>query len=284
MTHRKRHIVCKTHAGLCNRIKCFLSTSRLAQHDGREVKVYWPINHKCGGSFSSLFVSDVQVVEKPENGTVYNRNDLVDLSNNNILIINTWRFAISIEEWHRGVREIDFLYDKNKIDAEVRKALQSVICGLQFNEKINDFVSTFVNRFFHNYMIGVHMRRTDHVIAKKCSPDAAFYHAIQNALKKNNKAQLFLSTDCAATENMMKKQFPDRCLTIGKSFGARKHRYSVEEALAELLLLSKTNKIIGSYASTFTELAWWLSGFKQIEIAVNESVVNKISFDDHISI
>ena len=49
------------------------------------------------------------------------------------------------------------------------------------------------------------------------------------------------------------------------------------DAFIELLLLSKCDKIIGTYASSFDEVAWWMSGCKSKVI-----IPKPQKFDEHL--
>jgi hypothetical protein len=59
--------------------------------------------------------------------------------------------------------------------------------------------------------------------------------------------------------------FIGRIMVYKKRSFSRNDKKGVQDALVDLLLLSGTKYIIGSYLSTFTETAWW---FGQCEARV----------------
>ena len=65
--------------------------------------------------------------------------------------------------------------------------------------------------------------------------------------------------------------FGEKIIIYPKTNFDRLENGFLKEGLIELFLLSKTKHIIGSYLSSFTEMAWWLGGCKaKIEILANE--------------
>ena len=89
----------------------------------------------------------------------------------------------------------------------------------------------------------------------------------------------FVSADSDDILVELKNIFGDRvcCNGIGQSKNKHiKHNTSLQnyiDVAAEILLLSKCKKIIGTYQSTFCEVAWWFGGAKQeIEIPVPKIV------------
>ena len=80
---------------------------------------------------------------------------------------------------------------------------------------------------------------------------------------KNTK--FFVCSDSASVIEKLKKIFGDRILTYSRHSDletSRSTRVGAQDDLAELLLLSKNKIIIGSYISTFTEMAWYFGGAK----------------------
>jgi hypothetical protein len=68
----------------------------------------------------------------------------------------------------------------------------------------------------------------------------------------------FLSSCDDTVASIIHSQFPNRIIEL-----PNKNNLSNIDAVAEMYLLSKPRKIIGSFGSTFTELAWWFGECKQ---------------------
>jgi len=64
----------------------------------------------------------------------------------------------------------------------------------------------------------------------------------------------FLATDSPEEEQDMKKLFGDRIITFAKKLD-RNNPEAIQDALVDLLCLSKTRKIIGSFYSSFSDIA-----------------------------
>ncbi len=90
------------------------------------------------------------------------------------------------------------------------------------------------------------------------------------------KDKFLLCTDSKKTEDKFKKVFGKRIIVFPKGNRKQSKDTAIQEALIDLLLLSKTKHILGSYLSTFTELAWWFGGCKaRVEIVGIKDVKKK---------
>ena len=89
-------------------------------------------------------------------------------------------------------------------------------------------------------------------------------------IKENPKTKFFLCTDSKEIEDMMEKEFKNRIIKYPKSNFSRTDVKATQEGLIDLILLSKTKHILGTYRSTFTEVAWWLGDCKpKMEIIID---------------
>ena len=78
-------------------------------------------------------------------------------------------------------------------------------------------------------------------------------------------ANFFLATDSSNVQNyfLNHPSFKDKVIIYNRSSKLENSRslpLGIQEDLIELYLLSKNKTIIGSFNSTFTEVAWWLGG------------------------
>lgn len=97
--------------------------------------------------------------------------------------------------------------------------------------------------------IGMHIRRTDHANAIGHSPDELFLDVIQSSNDK-----ILLCTDDLETENKLKRQFGSRILTFSTN-KSRDSKDGIRNAVIDLMLLSRSSKIYGSFNSTFSSFA-----------------------------
>ncbi|MDO6389287.1 hypothetical protein Q4E40_04050 [Pontibacter sp. BT731] len=121
-----------------------------------------------------------------------------------------------------------------------------------------------LSRHFGN-TIGVHIRRTDHTIAITHSPLQKFIAAMDHEVAEKN-ANFFLATDCKATEEELLKKYSNRIVAFQKSNYSRNSVQGIQEALIDLYCLSKTDKVLGSYYSSFSQVAAEISGIEEVTI------------------
>jgi hypothetical protein len=103
--------------------------------------------------------------------------------------------------------------------------------------------------------IGVHVRRTDNNAAIEKSPLQDFIASMKNCLVEQPDTSFFLATDDPAVESTLKEIFPGRIATFRKSAYSRAKAAAIQDALVDLLMLSRCRKILGSYYSSFSEYA-----------------------------
>ncbi len=104
-------------------------------------------------------------------------------------------------------------------------------------------------------VIGIHIRRTDHIVAIEKSPVDRFVSVIEKELAEDENCKVFLATDDHKTENEIVIRFgKDRIQTLpNKDFSTQKR--GMMDAVADMLVLSKCRKIYGSYATQFSGFA-----------------------------
>ena len=90
----------------------------------------------------------------------------------------------------------------------------------------------------------------------------------------------YVSSDTSDIIDKLKKDYPNRIISAPKS--TEPHHRLIEqntqaavEAAIDMLILSKSKEIIGTYESTFTEVAWWLADKSPpIHIPVPQAIIN----------
>jgi len=119
----------------------------------------------------------------------------------------------------------------------------------QLRDRIDAVAGTFADD-----TVGVHIRRTDKKAAIANSPDELFEFRMNSILEERPGAMFFLATDCADTEAQMHRAFPGRILTAeperDRSTGA-----GTRASLIDMFCLARTSYILGSYSSSFGEMA-----------------------------
>ena len=268
------NIIVANPGGIANRIKCLISMWRICDKYDRKLYLNWIRNHTCGAEFDRLFENEFDVV----NGEGITKLD-------NILISETWRFLALPNEVPNNFAKvyptkkgnnIDFEFDR--IPIEVRENILKYLNKLIPIKVIRNIVDDFSNTYNVSNLVGVHIRRDDFVMCgnKKNShvaSDELFISKMNELIQKDNTTMFLLCTDSQETEDKFKELFKEKIIIYPKKNRNRATRLNTQQGLVDLLLLSKTKHIIGTYCSTYNELAWWFGGCKaKVDIILDQKL------------
>lgn len=115
-----------------------------------------------------------------------------------------------------------------------------------------------VSSKFGSNTIGIHIRRTDNIASISQSPTELFINRIEQEIKKDNQCLFYLATDSEEEKTHLRSIFGERIL-ISPRIADRNSISGMQDALAELYILSKTKKILGSMKSSYSETAAQIS-------------------------
>lgn len=107
---------------------------------------------------------------------------------------------------------------------------------------------------FGTNTIGVHIRRTDNGWATEYSPLGLFTKKVEEEIDSDHTTKIFLATDSSEIKRMFVRKYAERVVTRFNN----SPRYTLKgevDGLIDLLLLSKTKKVYGSFRSSFSDLA-----------------------------
>lgn len=225
-----------SHAGIANRIKNILSA--MSQHE-TVCTPYDTINY----IFPSIEKVE-RVINPYEDG---------------------WRFHISLEDqkYSEEYETIDLLYEETP-EYFIKKYL-SVIDRLKINPNIVEYVNNFTKDW--EDIVGVHVRSW-YCQKRRFHSNDIFEEQIDK-LDPNQK--FFFCSDNSDVQKHFVEKYKDRVITYERQLFNNPHQAEsghhddiqiTTDAFIELLILSKCSKIIGTYDSTFDEVAWWFGGCK----------------------
>jgi len=260
----KNLLVVRPFAGLGNRLRAIDSAVGLARKGMVSLELVWNKNKECNASFRKLFqVPDfitVKEISTPfqDNGRIFHaRRALMNFFN---------------LEYPTG-------FDRVMYDGEILQAQRE---GYDFSQLLNykriflnstsrfyandhpfdylspvpevrDKVGSLTSRF-SDYPIGVHIRRGDNDKSTRYSPLQLFLNKMQQEYEKNNRVRFFLATDSMDVEKQIRKAFGEAVITHPKVLD-RKKEQAIQDALVDMLCLSNTLKVYGSYWSSFSGVA-----------------------------
>ena len=283
----QKFIVCVNRAGIGNRLRGLVSAIRLCKLLKRKLLLYWENNQYCGCNFNDLFENKFDEVTKEELKKIKNKNSKIykdvleeGYEQYDYLIFDTWKFVFLPEEIQNDFNKAyiskegsNVNFEFQRIPEDKKKEIINHLSELIPVESIRKIVENFSEENNLSNCIGLHIRRADYDFTVedrgKVSSDRRFIEKIQSMPNE----KFLLCTDGVKTENNLKELFKDRIIVYPKGDRKRSKKESLQEALIDMLLLSKTKNIFGSYLSTFTELAWWFGGCKnKMEIVGIENV------------
>ena len=120
-------------------------------------------------------------------------------------------------------------------------------------DEVMDVVQRNCDSFSGN-TIGVHIRRTDHIISIKESPTELFVNAVKSEIDEHDDTKIYLATDDQPTKHEFLSLFGDRVVTM-EAAAARGNVEGIRGGLVDMWTLSRTTKIFGSANSTFSVMA-----------------------------
>lgn len=109
--------------------------------------------------------------------------------------------------------------------------------------------------------VGVQVRRTDNAIAIINSPLELFTERMRELLAADETTRFFLATDDVNVELELKLTFGDKIISPPKDL-SRQTVAGIQAAVVDLFVLAGTGQILGSYWSSFSEVAAWMGKAK----------------------
>ncbi len=249
--------------GLSNRLKVLVSGRVLAAHAGAQLEVLWPLRATCNCPYERLFEPDATVRTVPEQVT----DELPRRIGWNVPPPDLLTHVGPIVLGHMSWLVRPDLYPRHEaLWSELAPGLDALVPTAAIRER----VAAFTGEHFRDHMIGVHLRRGDFHFARpdvSANTDAAL-RAIDDHLARVPSAAIFLATDDGAVAGpgaesvqnegvraRLQRRYGDRVVTTTPRSLDRNDPIAIEDALVDLLLLRKTHAIVGTSASSFSELA-----------------------------
>jgi hypothetical protein len=181
-------------------------------------------------------------------------NDLVNIP----LITNKW-FP---HEFNLSNISIDLKF--NYIPKNIQTKYIEIINKFNINDKIIANVNSFINKFLPENFLGVHIRTwyNNNTFQDNRASNERYNHflSVRNDFIDNiNKSDYNLVLICTDNKEEI-KYICDNIINKKVIFYTEDLSCNyIQNDFSELLLLSKSSYLIGSFKSTFSELAWWYS-------------------------
>lgn len=264
---RKKKVIVDVQHGLSNRLRALISAKLLAEKSGRELLLIWTPDMHCNAAFPDLFLNkDIEV---------RTTSDGIDLANADVY---------NYMDNEAGAEKNKYIDDNSPRDIYVRSAYvlnhrysdwnaeNEVLKTLTFHETVH----RIVDGYDVSGSIGVHIRmgggkghdKTPWNRPANWSQDGqekmyywrershytVFMEEIDRLLDKEPDLTFFLATDNQETYDLFIRKYGNKISYVKRDVFDRSVAQQ-QFALIDMVLLSRTKYILGSYWSSFTELA-----------------------------
>ena len=278
--------------GLANRLRALVGYQAMSEILNVPFYLCWVSDRFCRADFKDIFNgSDINGIT-PEDLTVLGKNK-------DITVFETpdWFNEIWKQHLTPAVPWMDFF-----------KIVAHNLENLRPNAPIAEKVDHFARQHDLNNLSGMHIRWTDNLNAydywmknnSEFNPDFVstldgFKNFMDAQIQLDPGACFFLTTDNRQIEKQLKKAYGNTIITYQKNYTRRMPHFSkfkikglkgrtssIENALIEMLLLSKCKMIVGTYFSSFSKFSavWGKTGYYEVRgagYAKNEFMDNLIS-------
>ncbi len=254
--------------GLCNRLRALLSARSLVDHDHElRVRVVWDVNRDCAARYGDLFEDHFT----PTGQFVFSKSRWFDAPavwRHNLRLPALCRsFVYSVQradfhsDWAAGECLVHFekwrrVYISTGL--QLCQTSPEVWRGLRPVSPLRERIDALCQRM-GAHTVGVHIRRTDNMKSQSVSSPQAFEREMRAAIAANPAVCFYLATDDSALRDHFVQCFPGR-VVYQAGDPTRATREGMEAAVVDLFVLSRTQRLIGSYWSSFTDTAAELGG------------------------
>ena len=258
--------------GLGNRMRAIASAYELRRQTGISVDAVWITDWTLGAPWASLFqpfeeegfrVRDASLLDKMRYDQPRRHNLWLPLLPQKLLFeqrIDNYnvtplkRQGLDFAAWAKGHRSYMNCYQEfGPIDRTLYPRLFHPV------EAVEQMLATITSQFAPR-TIGFHVRRTDHAAAIARSPLSLFIDKAEETLAADPTAKIFLATDDDETKRQLTERYKNSVITPPTGTYNRGTIDGMRAALAEMLALSRTEKIFGCFESTFPVVASRMSG------------------------
>lgn len=266
--------------GLGNRLRAIGSAAAIAEKSGRELVIVWQSDHHCECEFSDLFDYSGEIITQSfvndanKYMDVYNymeieqgacKDKLVEISGDKHLYLRAaYTFNSPLSDWDSENEFIKSLTPSKQVlsliapfnvDGYIAAHIR-MEAGAGLDHNTYDSVANWTQEGHDE----LHFWRDK-------SHYSAFIKRIDQLIDNDTNLKLFVATDLQETYDIFQKYYGDRLVYLKRDVFDRS-KEQIIYALADVLLLSKCSKLLGSTWSSFSEAAMRLSDtYSEIEMS-----------------
>lgn len=246
--------------GLGNRIRVINSILNFIKDKNiidYSVRIYWIVASDLRASFEDLFEPiDFVNVKNIKKGSI----DFLAFKLRSYLIFNFGGQRINA---FKNIKKIDVTQEFSCLERLFIRTVHqfypitsNFVC---FNNRVMNKVPKVAGKY-----VGVHIRQGDNFKAIENSPLFMFEGRMREILSSEPCVLFYLSTDSVMVKNMFREKFSN-IIDSGVHDFSRNTLDGIVDAACDMIMLAKSEQIIGSYYSSFSEVA---SQFRGIPLTI----------------
>ncbi len=232
-------------AGLANRLRAMISGICLAEDLGIKCIIHWSVDHACGTRFESLF----DPTHLPNFVSITHLPLLKAYS-----CISTDDMEHVKKVWDRQKHLVLKSYGHFH-RSDMPRWIQH-LRRIQPTQEIFQEIEVRLPPFDQSRFLGVHIRRGDNVKCIEASPLEAFLKRLDA-----NDSFFVVATDDVFVREQLKGRYPGRVWFPAKTL-ERHTDEGMKEAVIDFFCLTRCPSILGSFYSSFSEIAALYGGSK----------------------
>ncbi len=258
------HLTCVPIGGLCNRMRAMASAVWMAERLGGDVTVYWAVNRDCGAAFNELF----QPVEMPVMRVLQPKPWQLQLAfsrKKNLFIPGLLRRFCFTSQLVGTAECVD-----EQLPVGLQGAKPFMISGYSLSAhkslaglfKPTEALQTRINALtsrFSDTTIGIHIRRGDNRQSIEHNAPGDYIGFMERQLAECPSTTFYIATDSPALKQELAARFPGSVI-LNDAVLERQSVNGMKDAVVDLWCLAATNRIVGSYFSSYSDIAAELGG------------------------
>jgi len=257
--------------GLCNRMRAMASGVYIANKLNSSITIYWKKSHECFADFTELFLpidgQNIKVRPYPWNGFYL----AVDRKKNFYIpgIIRRFIFDDQIigkkecldERFFEKFRDGKIFMTSCYSLTRYYSLTELFVPVPELSDRINQ-----MKQCFSENVIGIHIRRGDNIHSIRKNDVDDYFSFMDSEIATEPETRFYLATDSVEVKKEMTNRYGDRML-YHDAVLERDSVQGMKDAVVDLWCLGLTKRIIGSYYSSYSEIAAEMGG---IELTILE--------------
>jgi len=278
-----KKIFLRPHSGLGNRIRVIVSGMELSKLLNAKLIILWSKDDSLNANFYKLFEkvddSNISVIQSNLfSKLICYRGDRIFYR----MVSNLFRILLGIDfmlfdndfpeyVWN-GQNVLNLNHPKVKFAKNILintcnifeqnwSHLKMIIPSIEVQNKISTF------GLLSEY-IGIHIRRNDHYGLIAISPINLYTEKIREEILRNKSIKIYLSTDDLELESFLHNQFSENIVVRQKCIN-RNSEVGIIDAFIDIIILSRSLKLYGSFESSFAVVASTYGNVPLIDLRIH---------------